>query len=76
MPLAVPVQRTLSTETADGRITPADIGIINLTALEFRAQAVFAQPNEPSPLGNATLEEAALPWTGGRRLIPKTFLRV
>ena len=64
-PLAVPVQRTLSTETANGRIMPADIGIIKLTVLEFRAQGVFAEPDEPSPLGNATLEEPALPWTGG-----------
>ncbi len=75
-PLAVPVRRTLSTKTDDDRIMPAYIGIIKLTVLAFRPQAVFAEPNKPSPLSKITLEEAALPWTGGGRLIPKTFLRV
>ena len=60
--LGVPVERTLPSETADGRIIPVDVGqtIIRLQGLEFHTQVIFAEPGEPSLLGTVTLEEAAL----------------
>lgn len=77
--LGVPVERTLPSETADGRRIPVDVGqtIIRLQGLEFHTQVIFAEPEEPSLLGKVTLEEAALaldPVAG--RLIPKTLLRI
>ena len=77
--LGVPVQRTLPSEAADGRMVPVDVGtiIIRLQGLEFHTQVIFAEPGEPSLLGTPTLEEAALaldPVT--KRLIPKTLLRI
>ena len=77
--LGISVRRTLPSETAEGRIIPADIGIamIRLEGIEFPTQVIFAEPNEPSILGAVTLEEAALtldPLTG--RLIPKPLLRI
>ena len=77
--LGVPVQRTLPSETADGRIVPVDVGtiIIRLQGLEFYTQVIFAEPGEPSLLGTLNLEEAALaldPAAG--HLIPKTLLRI
>ncbi len=53
-PLGVPVQPSLSSETAARRIIPVEIGIINLPILEFRTQAVFAEPDEPTLLNKAT----------------------
>ena len=77
--LGVPVQRSLPSETADGRMVPVDVGttIIRLQGLEFHTQVIFAEPGEPSLLGTVTLEEAVLaldPVT--ERLIPKTLLRI
>ena len=77
--LGVPVERSLPSETADGRIVPVDVGqtIIRLQGLEFHTQVIFAEPGEPSLLGTVTLEEAVLaldPVT--KRLIPKTLLRI
>ena len=77
--LGVPVERSLPSETADGRMVPVDVGtiIIRLQGLEFHTQVIFAEPNEPSILGAVTLEEGALTLdlvTG--RLIPNTLLRI
>ena len=77
--LGVPVERSLPSETADGRMVPVDVGtiIIRLQGLEFHTQVIFAEPNEPSTLGAVTLEEGTLTLdlvTG--RLIPKTLLRI
>ena len=77
--LGVPVERSLPSETADGRIVPVDVGqtIIRLQGLEFHTQVIFAEPGEPSLLGTVTLEEAALTLDPvAERLIPKTLLRI
>ena len=77
--LGVPVHRTLQSETADGRIIPVDVGrtIIRLQGLEFHTQVIFAEPDEPTLLGNVTLEEAALTLDPvALRLIPKSLLRI
>ena len=77
--LGVPVERSLPSETADGRIVPVDVGqtIIRLQGLEFHTQVIFAEPDEPSLLGTLTLEEAALALAPvAERLIPKTLLRI
>ena len=77
--LGVPVERTLPSETADGRMVPVDVGttIIKLQGLEFHTQVIFAEPGEPSLLGTVTLEEAALALDPvAERLIPKTLLRI
>ena len=77
--LGVPVERSLPSETADGRIVPVDVGktIIRLQGLEFHTQVIFAEPDEPSLLGTLTLEEAALALDPvAERLIPKTLLRI
>ena len=74
----VPVERSLPSETADGRIVPVDIGRANirLEGLEFQTPVTFAEEGEPSLLGVVTLEEAALavdPIAG--RLVPTNLLR-
>ena len=77
--LGVLVERSLPSETADGRIVPSDVGqtIIRLQGLEFHTQVIFAEPDEPSLLGTLTLEEAALALDPmAERLIPKTLLRI
>ena len=76
--LGVPVQRSLPSETADGRMVPVDVGetTIRLEGLQFHTPVIFAEENEPSLLGVVTLEEAALavdPVAG--RLIPTHLLR-
>ena len=76
--LGVPVERSLPSETADGRIVPVDVGIttIRLEGLEFPTPVIFAEQGEPSLLGVVSLEEAALavdPLAG--RLIPTNLLR-
>ena len=73
--LGVPIQRSMSSQTADGRIVPVDIGqtIVRLEGFEFYTPVIFAAENEPSFLGAVTLEEAGLavdPVNG--RLIPHT----
>ena len=77
--LGVPVERSLTSETADGRVVPVDVGrtIIRLEGLEFPTPVIFAEEGEPSLLGVVTLEEAALavdPLAG--RLIPANLLRL
>ena len=77
--LGVPIERSLPTETADGRVVPVDVGntIIRLEGREFHTPVIFAEEGEPSLLGMVSLEEAALavdPLAG--RLIPLTLLRI
>ena len=76
--LGVPTQRSMPSQTADGRIVPVDIGqtIVRLEGFEFYTPVIFAAENEPSLLGVVTLEEAGLavdPVNG--RLIPTHLLR-
>ena len=76
--LGVPIQRSMPSQTADGRIVPVDIGqtIVRLEGFEFYTPVIFAAENEPSLLGVVTLEEAGLavdPVNG--RLIPTPLLR-
>ena len=77
--LGVPVERSLPSETADGRVVPVDVGrtTIRLEGLEFPTPVIFAEEGEPSLLGVVALEEAALavdPLAG--RLIPANLLRL
>ena len=60
--LGVPIQRSMPSQTADGRIVPVDIGqtIVRLEGFEFYTPVIFAAENEPSLLGVVTLEEAGL----------------
>ena len=76
--LGVPFERSLPSETADGRIVPVDVGeaTIILEGLRFHTPVIFAEEGEPSLLGMVSLEEAALavdPLRG--RLIPANLLR-
>ena len=80
--LGVPIQRSMPSQTADGRIVPVDIGqtMVRLAGIEFYTPVIFAGENEPSllgvVLGVVTLEEAGLavyPVNG--RLIPTHLLR-
>ena len=76
--LGIPVERSLPSETADGRIVPVDVGeaTIRLQGLQFHTSVIFAEENEPSLLGVVSLEQAALavdPLAG--RLIPTNLLR-
>ena len=76
--LGVPVQRSLPSETADGRIVPVDIAhtTIRLEGLEFPTPVIFAEPGEPSLLGVVTLEEAGLAVDPvGGQLVPTNLLR-
>ena len=77
--LGVPVERSLPSETADGRIVPVDVGeaTIRLQGLQFHTPVIFAEENEPSLLSVVSLEQAALavePLAG--RLIPTNLLRL
>lgn len=60
--LGVPIQRSMPSQTADGRIVPVDIGqtTVRLEGLEFYTPVIFAEEHEPSLLGVVTLEEAGL----------------
>ena len=51
--LGVTVERSLPSETADGRILPVDVGetTIRLEGLEFHTPVIFAEAGEPSLLG-------------------------
>ena len=76
--LGVPIQRSMPSETADGRIVPVDVGetVVVLEGLRFHTPVIFAEANEPILLGVVTLEEAGLavdPVAG--RLIPTHLLR-
>ena len=77
--LGIPVERSLPSETADGRIVPVDVGeaTIRLQGLQFHTPVIFAEENEPSLLGVVSLGQAALavdPLAG--RLIPTNLLRL
>ena len=77
--LGVLVERSLPSETANGRLVPVDAGrtTISLEGLEFSTPVIFAEEGEPSLLGMVSLEEAALavdPLAG--RLIPANLLRL
>ena len=77
--LGIPVERSLPSETADGRIVPVDVGeaTIRLRGLQFHTPVIFAEENEPSRLGIVSLEQASLavePLAG--RLIPTNLLRL
>ena len=77
--LGVTVERSLHSETADGRLVPVDVGrtTIRLGGPEFHTPVIFAEENEPSLLGVVSLEQAALavdPLAG--RLIPANLLRL
>ena len=76
--LGVSVERSLPSETADGRIVPVDVAhaTIRLEGLEFPTPVIFAEAGEPSLLGVVSLEQATLaidPVAG--RLIPTNLLR-
>ena len=76
--MEVPVQRSLPSKTADGRILPVDVGetTIRLEGIQFHTPVIFEEEGEPSLLGVVSLEEAALavdPVEG--RLIPANLLR-
>ena len=77
--LGVPVERSLPSETADGRVVPVDAGrtTVRLEGLEFPTPVIFAEEGEPSRLGVVTLEAALLavdPVAG--RLVPANVLRL
>ena len=77
--LGVSVERSLPSETADGRILPVDVGetTIRLEGLQFHTPVIFAEAGEPSLLGMVSLQEAALaldPKAG--RLMPANLLRL
>ena len=77
--LRVSVERSLPSETADGRIVPVDVGrtTIRLEGMVFPTPVIFAEEGEPSLLGVVSLEEAALavdPLAG--RLISTNLLRL
>ena len=77
--LGVLVERSLPSETADGRIVPVDVGeaTIRLEGLEFHTPVIFAEEGETNRLGMVSLGESALtvdPLAG--RLIPANLLRL
>ena len=78
--LGVPVDRSLPSETADGRILPVDVGettITRLEGLEFHTPVIFTEAGEPSLMGVVSLEQAVLavdPLAG--RLVPANLLRL
>ena len=77
--LGVPVERSLPSETADGRILPVDVGetTIRLEGLEFHTPVIFAEEGETSLLGMVSLGEAALTVDSlAGRLIPANLLRL
>ena len=77
--LGVPVERSLPSETADGRIVPVDVGRtrIRLEGLEFSTPVIFAEAGETSLLGVVSLGEAALTVDPlAEPLIPTNVLRL
>ncbi len=76
--LGVRVERSMPSETADGRVVPVDVAhtTIRLEGLEFPTPVIFAEADERSLLGVVSLEQAALavdPVAG--RLAPTNLLR-
>ena len=63
--LGVPVERTVQSELAGGRVVPTDVGrtLIRLEGREFPTPVFFGEECEPSLLGVITLEHA-LPAVG------------
>ena len=77
--LGIPVERSLPSQAADGRIVPVDVGeaTIRLEGLQFHTPVIFAEENEPSLLGVVSLEQAALGVDPlARSLIPANLLRL
>ena len=60
--LGTPIDRSMPSKTADGRIVPVDVGetTIRLEGLQFHTPVIFAEAGEPSLLGVVALEQAAL----------------
>ena len=58
----MPVERSLPSEMAEGRILPVDVGetAIRLEGLQFHTPVIFAEAGEPCLLGVVSLEEATL----------------
>ena len=76
--LGVAVERSVPSETADGRNVPVDVAhtTVRLEGLEFPTPVIFAEEGEPSLLGVVTLEQAALAVDPVRgRLVPTNLLR-
>ncbi len=75
--LGVPVERSLPSETADGRIVPVDVGEATIRLeVQFHTPVIFAEENEPSLLGVVSLEQAALavdPLVSQRRIYDGTL---
>ncbi len=76
--LGTPVDRSMPSKTAGGRMVPVDVGetTIRLEGLQFHTPVIFAEEHEPSLLGVVALEQAALvvdPVEG--RLMPTYLLR-
>ena len=71
--LGVPVWESVPSETADGRIVPAEVGwtTIRLEGQEFPTPVIFAEEGEPSLLGMVALGHALLAVDPVRhRLVP------
>ena len=76
--LGVLVDRTVSSDLADGSVAPADIGwtMIRLAGQTFPTNVIFAGEDEPSLLGVVTLEQALLAVDPVHdRLVPVHVLR-
>ena len=76
--LGVPVDRTVSSDLADGSTAPVDIGwtMVKLAGKTFPTNVIFAGENEPSLLGVVTLEQALLAVDPVHdRLVPVNALR-
>ena len=76
--LGVPIDKSVPSHLADGRVVPVDVGemTIRLEEKQFHTPVIFAEEGEPSLLGVVSLEEARLavdPISG--RLIPTDLLR-
>ena len=76
--LGVPVDESVHSHLADGRVVPVDVGemTIRLEGKQFHTPVIFAEEGEPSLLGVVSLEEARLavdPISG--RLIPTDLVR-
>ena len=60
--LGVPVERSLPSETADGRIVPVDVGrtTFRLEGLQFHTPVIFAEEGEPCSWAWSACKR--LPW--------------
>ena len=76
--LGVPVQRTLDSELADGRIEIVNVGetLIRVEGQQVTTPVIFAGTEEPSLLGVIALESALLAVDPvNKRLVPTRILR-